>query len=151
MCVGRHLDEQGMHLHLETHTPVTHVQTQMKHNSFPQVSGMKVGLVSVNQDAGSPPVSLLTLSCDHPAAQCVLQVLRFFGQVMHNQVPTGCYCGIAACKGKNMHINRLPHVSLSKNVLHFRDKSHSVADSEIFLIIHLKVDIRIANRIEKPD
>ena len=88
-CVGRHLDEQGTHLHLETRTPVTHVQTQMGHNSSPQVSGMKVGLVSVTQ-AGYPPVSLPTLSCDHSAVQCVLQVLTFFGQVIHNQVPTGC-------------------------------------------------------------
>ena len=45
MRVGKHFDEQGTHLHLETHTPVTHVQTHMGHNSSPQVAGMKVGLV----------------------------------------------------------------------------------------------------------
>ena len=82
MCVGRHLDEQGMHMHLETHIPVTHVQILMEHNSSPLVAGMKVVLVSVNQ-AGYAPVSLPTLSCD-------LQVLTFFEQVIHNQVPTGC-------------------------------------------------------------
>ena len=78
MCVGRHLDEQGTHLHLETRTPVTHVQTQMRHNSSPQVVGMKVVLVSVTQ-AGYAPVSLPTLSCDRLAVQCVLQLLTFFG------------------------------------------------------------------------
>ena len=88
MCVGRHLDEQDTHLHLETRTPVTHVQTQMEHNSSPQVAGMKVWLVSVTQ-AGYAPVSLPTLSCDHSDVQCVLQVLTFFEQVIHNQVPTG--------------------------------------------------------------
>ena len=89
MCVGKHLDEQGMHLHLETRTPVTHVQTQMEQNCSPQVAGMKVGLVSVTQ-AGDAPVPLPTFSCDHSAVQYVLQGLTFFEQVIHNQVPTAC-------------------------------------------------------------
>ena len=89
ICVGRHLDERGMHMHLETHAPVTHVQIQMGHNSSPQVVGVKVGLASVTQ-ADFALVPLPTLSCDHSAAQCVLQVLTFFEQVIHDQVPTGC-------------------------------------------------------------
>ena len=82
MCVET-FDEQGMHLHLETRIPVTHVQTQMGHNSSPQVAGMKVGLASVTQ-ADFAPVPLPTLSCDHSAVQCLLQVLTFFEQVIHN-------------------------------------------------------------------
>ena len=85
-CVGRHLDEQGMHLHLETHTPTPHVQTQMVHSSSPLVVGIKMGLVSVNQAGHALPA----LSCDHLASQSVLQVLTFFGQAIHNQVSTGC-------------------------------------------------------------
>ena len=89
LCGGRYLDEQDTHLHLETRTPVTHVQTQMEHNSSPQVVGMKVVLASVTR-ADFAPVPLPTLSCIHSAVQCVLQVLTFFEQVIHNQVPTGC-------------------------------------------------------------
>ena len=85
MCVGRHLDEQGMHLHLETRTPTPHVQTQTVCNSSPLVVGMKMGLVSVNQAGHALPA----LSCDHLAAQSFLQVLTFFGQAIHNQVSTG--------------------------------------------------------------
>ena len=102
MCVEIHLGGEGKRSHVDSHTPTLHVQIWMGHNSSPQFGGIKV---SGNQDQGLhqwkliavcsaadsyPPVSLPNLSCDSLAAQCVLQVLTFFEQVICNQVPTGC-------------------------------------------------------------
>ena len=44
MCVETHLGGEGKHSNLDTHTPVTHAQTQMKHNSSPPGGGMEVRL-----------------------------------------------------------------------------------------------------------
>ena len=114
VCVWN-LGGEGKHSHVDTRTPTLHTEIWMGHNSSPPVGGMEV---SGNQDQclhqwklivvcsaadSSPPVSLPTLSCDHLAAQCVLQVLTFFGKVIHNQVPTG----LCAAKGKTCIIKEL--------------------------------------------
>ena len=49
MCVESHLDGEGKHSNLDTHTPTFHVQTQMVHNSSPPGGSMKVELVLENQ------------------------------------------------------------------------------------------------------
>ena len=61
MSVETHLGGEGKHSNLDTHTPTSHVQTQMKHSSSPQVGGMEVGMVLENQSQDllqwrSPPV-----------------------------------------------------------------------------------------------
>ena len=69
-----------MHSHLETHTPTSRAQIQMWRNSSSQAWGMEVWLVLENQlQAVHPPVSVPTLACNH----LVLQVLKFFEQVIH--------------------------------------------------------------------
>ena len=45
VCVESHLDGLGKHLHLNTHTPTSHAQRQMRHSSFPQFVGVGVWLV----------------------------------------------------------------------------------------------------------
>ena len=49
VCVETRLGGEGKHSNLDTHTPTLHVQTQMEHNSSPQVGGMEVWLVVENQ------------------------------------------------------------------------------------------------------
>ena len=61
VCVELHLDGEGKHTHVDTHTPTSHVQTQLVHNSSPPGEGMEVELVLENQSQdllqwSAPPV-----------------------------------------------------------------------------------------------
>ena len=99
MCVETHLDGEDKHSNLSTRTTTSHTQRQMRRSSFSQFGGVGVWLV-MGSRAGhlhqwrlaavvlkclvADGFPLLNFSCSNLAAQHVAQVLKSFGQDIHN-------------------------------------------------------------------